>query len=121
MFVEGGAFCPSRAVMIRIRPGTDLIAGIEAACERSTIRSGSIPCCAGSLRKACFMFLVPHENRMGAASCGPATLQGPVKILSAQGTVGEEEDRAPLVHLHGCSSGRKGRVHGGHYANKKAE
>jgi len=103
----------SRVVMIRVRPGNDLIMGIEEACERSAIRSGAISCCIGSLRKASFMFLVPFDNRMGAAYCDPVTIEGPVEILSTQGAIGEEEGSL-FVHLHGSFVDKDGRVHGGH-------
>jgi len=103
----------SRGVMIRVQPGNDPIMAIEEACERSAIRSGSISCCVGSLRKASFMFLVPFDNRMGSAYCDPVTIEGPVEILSAQGTIGEEEGSL-YVHLHGSFVDKHGHVHGGH-------
>jgi len=100
--------------MIRVRPGIDLIMGIEEVCEQSGLRSGSISCCVGSLGKASFMFLVPFDNPMGSAYCDPVTIEGPVEILSAQGTLGEEEDGSLFVHLHGSFVDRDGCVHGGH-------
>jgi predicted DNA-binding protein with PD1-like motif len=100
--------------MIRVLPGNDLVMGIEEACERSAIRSGSVSCCIGSLRKASFMFLVPFDSRMGAAYCDPVTVDGPVEILSVQGTVGEEEGGNLYVHLHGSFVDKEGHVHGGH-------
>jgi len=103
-----------RAVMIRVKPGNDLIQGIEEACEILGIRSGVITCAIGSLQKASFMYLVPFGTRMGAGYCDPITVQGPVEILSAQGTIGEEEDRSLFVHLHGSFSDKDGHVHGGH-------
>jgi len=103
----------SRGVMIRVKPGNDLILGIEEACERSAVRSGAISCCIGSLREASFMFLVPFDNQMGSAYCDPVTIEGPVEILSAQGTIGEEEGKL-FVHLHGSFVDKEGRVHGGH-------
>ena len=103
----------SRGVMIRVKPGNDLILGIEEACERSAVRSGAISCCIGSLKEASFMFLVPFDNQMGSAYCDPVTIEGPVEILSAQGTIGEEEGKL-FVHLHGSFVDKEGRVHGGH-------
>jgi predicted DNA-binding protein with PD1-like motif len=104
-----------RVVMIRVKPGNDLIQGIEEACDLLGIRSGVITCGIGSLQKASFMFLVPLDNRMGAGYCDPITVEGPMEILSAQGMIGEEETGDLFVHLHGSFSDKSGHVHGGHW------
>jgi len=40
----------SKAVMIRLKPGCDLIEGIENVCQKLDIESGVITCCIGSLQ-----------------------------------------------------------------------
>ena len=103
----------SSAVMIRVLPGQDLIEGIEDVCNHLGITSGSITCCIGSLGKASLMFLVPSQNKVGAAYIDPQTIPGPLQIVSAQGVIGQDEG-AIFTHIHGLLVDKTGNVHGGH-------
>jgi hypothetical protein len=116
MFLEGKL---SRVASIRVLPGSDIIESIEEACLSLGIQSGCISSCIGSLRKAAFFVLRPMDNKMGAGYSSPVTLNGPLEILSAQGTIGRDEKGNPSVHLHGAVSDQEGRVHGGHFLKGK--
>jgi hypothetical protein len=60
------------------------------------------------------MILVPLDNKVGAGYSDPRAIEGPLELLSAQGTIGLEEGGAVAIHLHGAVSDKEGRVHGGH-------
>jgi predicted DNA-binding protein with PD1-like motif len=103
-----------KAVFIRLSPGTDLITGIAGVCREQGIRAASIACCIASLRRASFFVVVPMNNRTGGGYSDPVHLEAPLEIVSAQGTVGEEENGEVFVHLHAALSDSQGMVHGGH-------
>jgi predicted DNA-binding protein with PD1-like motif len=108
-----------RVVIIRVKPGNDIIRGIEEACTILGIKTGVITCCIGSLQSACFSYLVPRDSITGAGYCEPVTVQGPVEILSVQGMIGEEEGGDLFVHLHGSFCDRNGHTHGGHLLRER--
>ena len=104
----------SKVVMLRVLPGSDIIEGIGEVCRNLHINSGAITCCIGSLQRASFLIAVPLDNKIGAGYSEPKTVDGPLEFLSAQGTIGEEEDGRIFVHLHGLLSDRNGDIYGGH-------
>lgn len=112
IILEGNA--SSRALIIRVRPGFDLIEGIEEACQGPGIKSGAITSCIGSLQRASLMIVVPLDNKIGAGYSDPRVIEGPLELISAQGTIGLEEGGEIAIHLHGAVSDQEGHVHGGH-------
>ena len=109
----------SRAVIIRIEPGSDIIESIEDVCRQLDIKSGVITCCIGSLQKASFLIAVPLENKIGAGYSDPKILDGPLEFLCGQGMIGKEESGEYFIHLHGLVSDKDGNVHGGHLIKGK--
>jgi hypothetical protein len=103
-----------KAVFVRLSPGTDLITGIAEVCRGRGIRAAAIASCIASLRRASFFVVVPMDNCTGGGYSEPVHLEAPLEIVSAQGTIGEEEDGEVFVHLHAALSDSQGIVHGGH-------
>jgi len=104
----------SKVVVIRISPGSDVIEGIAEACKTLNIKSGSVISCIGSLRRTSFMIAVPLNNKIGAGYGNPIRVEGPIELLSGQGTIGQEENGELFVHLHAVVSDKDGCLHGGH-------
>ncbi|MBW2078773.1 MAG: DNA-binding protein [Deltaproteobacteria bacterium] len=105
----------SKAVTIRVLPGSDVIEGIEEACQNLGIKSGAIISCIGSLQRASVLVAVPLNNKIGAGYSEPRKYEGPLELLSGQGTIGrEEEGEIITVHIHGVVSDKEGHLHGGH-------
>ena len=104
----------SKVLMIRVLPGSDIIEGIEEACQGLDIKSGAICSCIGSLQKASFLIAVPLKNKPGAGYSDPIDINGPLELLSAQGTIGREQNGDLFIHMHGLLSDQNGNVHGGH-------
>jgi predicted DNA-binding protein with PD1-like motif len=109
----------SRAVMIRIKPGSDIIEGIETVCRQFDIGAGVITCCIGSLQKFSYLIAAPLKNKIGAGYSDPKILDGPLEFLGGQGMIGKEENGETFVHLHGLVSDKDGKVHGGHLIKGK--
>lgn len=104
----------SKLVMARLHPGTDVIEGIADTCRQHGIKSGSITTCIGSLQRASFFVVAPMDNPLGGGYSDPIALQGPVELISSQGTVGRDDAGNLFIHLHGALSDRTGHTHGGH-------
>lgn len=113
LFLEGNA--SSRAAIMRVLPGIDVIEGIEAVCQSLSIKSGAIISCIGSLQRASLMIAVPLNNKVGAGYSDPMVLEGPLELLSGQGTIGLGEEGETAIHLHGVVSDKEGHLHGGHF------
>ena len=108
-----------RAAFARLAPGADVIECIEEICRQMDFRCATITSCIGSLRRADIMIAVPLENKMGAAYSDPMSLEGPLELLCAQGSVGEDEKEGLFTHLHVAFSDREGHVFGGHLLKGK--
>lgn len=109
----------SKVLMIRVLPGSDVIEGIEEACQDLDIKNGAICSCIGSLQKASFLIAVPLKTKVGAGYSDPINLDGPLELLSAQGTIGQEQNGDLFIHMHGLLSDQDGNVHGGHLIKGK--
>jgi len=115
MYLYSEGHC-AQAIMIRVLPGSDVIESIEEVCTKQGITSGAIISCIGSLQRASFMVAVPLDNKIGAGYSEPRKLEGPLELLSGQGTIGRQQERESIaVHLHGVVSDKEGHLHGGHF------
>ncbi|MFO7984937.1 MAG: DNA-binding protein [Desulfatiglandaceae bacterium] len=108
-----------RAALARLAPGADVIESIEEICRQMDFKCATVTSCIGSLRRADIMIAVPLENKLGAGYSDPIALEGPLELLCAQGTVGEDEREGFFTHLHVTFSDRDGRLWGGHLLKGK--
>ena len=77
------------AVVGRILPRTDLIAGVKSICMEHNIRNGTIVSCIGSLNYARFVWAIPDPLlKTGFRYGDPKVLAGPVELIASQGTIG---------------------------------
>lgn len=105
----------SKAVIVRILPGSDIIEGIEETCRKQNINAGAIVSCIGSLQRVKLMIAVPLDNKIGAGYSKPVELEGPLELISGQGTIGQGQEGETTVHMHGVVSDKRGNLHGGHF------
>jgi len=110
IFSEGRV---SRAVLVKVLPGNDIIEGIEKACHDMDIKCGAITSCIGSLQRTSLLVVAPLNNKVGAGYGEPRNLNGPLELICGQGTIGEDEE-TNLIHIHGVVSDKDGNVYGGH-------
>ncbi len=101
-------------VAVRLSPGTDMVEGIRAACGELHVGSGNIVSCIGSLRQTAYMVAVPLKNKIGAGYGDSVHEEGPIELLSGQGSIGREEGGELFIHLHAVMCDQNGRVFGGH-------
>jgi predicted DNA-binding protein with PD1-like motif len=104
-----------RALIARLRPGSDLIAGIRKLCIDFDIKNGYIPSCIGALHKTRYVYGVPDPTVKGGAGVSEEQQSSQVvQFLSAQGNICHDESGEPQVHIHGvfCDQGL---IKGGHF------
>jgi predicted DNA-binding protein with PD1-like motif len=111
-FETAEATC-GRVIVGRLLPGSDLIEGIEAICDKHKISYAAITFSYGSLASAGFKFLQVREAGARAVLM-PHSVDKRVEFLAGQGLVCDgEEGRA--IHLHGAVADETGAVTGGHF------
>jgi predicted DNA-binding protein with PD1-like motif len=91
---------PVRALALRLRPGDDLRAAIEAVVREQGLAAAAIATCVGSLARAALRL---------AGAKSTTVLDGPFEIVSLVGTFSPDG-----AHLHVSLADRDGRVTGGH-------
>lgn len=103
-----------RIIVGRLLPGTDLITGLEEACDRHGVRFALILACYGSLSAAEFKTLQRGEG--GATPrLAPRRVDEQVEFMGGQGLVCERPDGTRETHLHGSIADAAGIVMGGHF------
>lgn len=105
----------SRLLIARLHPGSDIITEIKNICELEQIKAACVTSMIGSLSQASYVYAVPcSSNRFGLAYTNPITLQGPLELLSCQGTIGIDEYENLSVHLHASMCDYNKSMYGGH-------
>jgi predicted DNA-binding protein with PD1-like motif len=111
---EARACRPGRIVVGRLLPGTDMIAGLEAACERHAVRFAVVVSCYGSLASAGFKFLQLATGEVRPVLVGHRVDER-VEFMGGQGLICETPQGDRATHLHGSISDATGTVTGGHF------
>lgn len=104
-----------RVVAIRLKPGTDVLLGLEEACKRNNINNGVILSAIGSLDgvKFCNPVELP-EKKAGYGYGEILHLTGPIELTSAAGIICHDDKGTTNLHVHISLSDRHGNAHGGH-------
>lgn len=104
-----------RVVAIRLKPGTDVLLGLEEACKRNNINNGVILSAIGSLDgvKFCNPVELP-EKKAGYGYGEILHLTGPIELTSAAGIICHDDEGTTNLHVHISLSDRHGNAHGGH-------
>ena len=112
---QSAEFTRGRSIIARILPGTDLISGIEKTCTDHAITTGAIVSAIGTLTHATVVYVVPVQSTpLGVAYVPPKRIEGPLELLSGQGTIGQTRDNRLSIHLHGSVSAPDMKIYGGH-------
>lgn len=106
----------TRVVMGRIPLGYDLHEGIKAICEEYGIKNGYIVGMIGSLKTGRMIYAIPEEGQaVGIKYSDFVYLEGPLEILSTQGSIGTDAEGNLSIHTHIIVSDKYMRVFGGHF------
>lgn len=104
-----------RVIVGRLLPGSELIGGIEAACDEHAVRFASIVSAYGSLAMAAFRTLQLTEQGCSRPTLVRVDLDKRVEFLGGQGLVCEDEHGRRATHLHGAIADESGELRGGHF------
>ena len=104
-----------RVVALRLRPGTDVLLGLEEACKRAGINNGVILSAIGSLDGVQFCNPVELPEKKAGYGYGETLhLTGPIELTSASGIICHDDAGNTNLHVHISLSDRHGNARGGH-------
>ena len=103
-----------RVIAVRLKPGTDVLLGLQEACERNGINNGVILSAIGSLQDPHFCNPVELPTKAGYGYGETLHLTGPIELTSAAGIICHDDEGNTNLHVHVGLSDRHGNAHGGH-------
>lgn len=104
-----------RVVVLRLKPGTDVLLGLQAACEQAGITNGVIVSAIGSLAEVRFCDPIEIAEKRAKYGYGdPLQLEGPIELLSASGIICHDDSGATNLHVHVDLADQNGKAYGGH-------
>lgn len=108
-----------RTIILQVKRGGDLIEEMKKVCKLNGIKAASIQCCIGAVAEGNILNPLPKKDGKLCPGYGDAlNIEGPVQLLSAQGTVSELNGEI-VIHMHGIVADSNNRVFGGHYVEGK--
>ena len=104
-----------RVVVVRLRPGTDLLNGIQSACEHYEIHNGVIISAIGSLARVrfCDVEALP-EKKCGYGYGRILALDETIELTGAGGVICSDAENHINLHIHISMSDKNGKAYGGH-------
>ena len=90
-----------RVVVVRLAPGTDLLKGIQEACERYQIHNGVVISAIGSLKcvRFCDVEALP-EKKCGYGYGRILTLDETIELTGAGGVICSDAENNINLHIH---------------------
>lgn len=106
-----------RVVVVRLKPGTDLLKGIQSACEQYEIHNGVIISAIGSLARVrfCDVEALP-DKKCGYGYGKILALDETIELTGAGGVICSDADNRINLHIHISMSDKNGKAYGGHLA-----
>ena len=104
----------SRVLAIRLKPGTDVLLGLEEACKANGINNGVILSAIGSLKNPHFGDVVELPTKAGYGYGETLHLTGPIELTNASGIICHDDEGNTNLHVHMTVTDRHGNAHGGH-------
>ena len=104
-----------RVIVVRLAPGTDLLDGMQAACERYGIRNGVVISAIGSLARVrfCDVEALP-DKKCGYGYGRVLALDETIELTGAGGVICSDEEGNINLHVHLSMSDKTGKAYGGH-------
>ena len=101
-------------IAVRLKPGTDVLLGLQEACERNGINNGVILSAIGSLQDPHFCNPVELPTKAGYGYGETLHLTGPIELTNASGIICHDDEGNTNLHVHMTVTDRHGNAHGGH-------
>lgn len=93
-----------KTVAVRLLPDTDLVEGIEAACEKNGIKYAYVTC-FGSFKETGYMYLVSKpEAKVGAGYGDVLKCGGPIEFLNGTGVVARMMKNMIPISMPPCAT-----------------
>ena len=106
-----------RTIAAHLKPGTDLVSGIEAVCQKHHIEYGYFGSVMGSLSQATYIVPLKDPTQpLGFRFCEPIEVDGPIDLLGGQGVICQSEKGELMIHLHAQGVTPDRVVFGGHFS-----
>ena len=106
-----------RTIAAHLKPGTDLVSGIEAVCQKHHIEYGYFGSVMGSLSQATYIIPLKDPTQpLGFRFCEPIEVEGPIDLLGGQGVICQSEKGERMIHLHAQGVTPDRVVFGGHFS-----
>ncbi len=103
-----------RVIAVRLKPGTDVLLGLQEACERNGLNNGVILSAIGSLQDPHFCNPVELPTKAGYGYGEVLHLTGPIELTNASGIICHDDEGKTNLHVHMTLTDRHGNAHGGH-------
>jgi predicted DNA-binding protein with PD1-like motif len=97
---RGGNLLFKKIHLFRVKPGQELVNGIESYCHKRRILSGIVIGIIGSVENARLNFLKVLPGKYDSVD-----YHGPLEIVCAQGSIALKDD-ALIIHIHIQLSGQ---------------
>lgn len=90
----------AEVITVRLKPGVDVVEGLESVCREHRITAGSIEVLIGGVDGA--RLIVPVRDANSPSGVGPQEIEidTPVAFTGGQGMVCTREDGQIEIHLH---------------------
>jgi predicted DNA-binding protein with PD1-like motif len=112
--VESAASPGGRIIVGRLHPGTDLIEGLEGACDEHGFDFAAVLACYGSLSGSTFKYLRLHPGEE-TPRLTDEVVDKRLEFMGGQGLICVAPGGERATHLHGSISDETGVVKGGHF------
>lgn len=105
-----------RVVVFKLKPGSDFMECLNAACKAHGVRSGCILTAIGSLNGAELKTPMARPELKFGYGYGPepVRVEGPLALVSMSGFICHADDGTIEPHLHVTLADSRGKVHAGH-------
>lgn len=103
-----------KVVAIRLKPGADVLHGLEEACKRHGISDGVILSAIGSLDGARYCDIVELPTKAGCGYGETLHLSGLIELIGATGIICHDSEGTVNLHIHMSLADRYGNAYGGH-------
>ena len=89
-----------RVIVVRLRPGADVLLSLEEACREHNITNGVILSAIGSLQSPQFCDVVEMPIKAGYGYGETLHLTGPIELTSASGIICHDDEGTINLHVH---------------------
>lgn len=117
-----GVGSKGKKMVLRLKPGEELIECLLEAYERNGFKNAIITSCIGSLRKIAYTFAIKDTTKpLGFRYCDTIQEEGIIEFIGAQGNICRDTTGKVLYHIHVVFADDTGKVKGGHLINRSNE